>query len=81
MENGTFWDALLNRKTGSVSHMITDLPMTTHAWPPYEEIYGKFYVDCNGSLRTITWKDDDDDDDYKKYIYFQLLIKILIHWW
>ena len=24
---------------------------------------GKFYVDCNGSLRTITWKDDDDDDD------------------
>ena len=22
----------------------------------------KFYVDRNGSLRTITWKDDDDDD-------------------
>ena len=28
--------------------------------PPYEEMDGKFYVDCNGSLRTITWKDDDD---------------------
>ena len=24
---------------------------------------GKFYVDRNGSLRTITWKDDDGDDD------------------
>jgi len=24
---------------------------------------GKFYVDHNGSLRTINWKDDDDDDD------------------
>ena len=23
----------------------------------------KFYVDRNGSLRSITWKDDDDDDD------------------
>ena len=23
---------------------------------------GKFYVDHNGSLRTITWKDDDDDN-------------------
>ena len=30
---------------------------------PYEEMDGKFYVDRNGSLRTITWKDDDDDDD------------------
>ena len=23
----------------------------------------KFFVDRNGSLRTITWKDDDDDDE------------------
>ena len=30
---------------------------------PYEEMDGKFYVDHNGSLRTINWKDDDDDDD------------------
>ena len=30
---------------------------------PYEEMDGKCYVDCNCSLRTITWKDDDDDDD------------------
>ena len=30
---------------------------------------GKFYVDHNGSLRTITWKDDDDDDDNcNKYV-------------
>ena len=29
---------------------------------------GKFYVDGNGSLRTITWKDDDDDDQ-KKSVY------------
>ena len=28
-----------------------------------KEMDGKFYVDRNGSLRTITWKDDDDDDD------------------
>ena len=28
--------------------------------PPYEEMDGKFYVDRNGFLRTITWKDDDD---------------------
>ena len=31
---------------------------------PYEEMDGKFYVDHNGSLRTITWKDDDDDDNF-----------------
>ena len=24
---------------------------------------GKFYVDRNTSLRTITWKDEDEDDD------------------
>ena len=30
--------------------------------PPYEEMDGKFYVDHNGSLRTITWKDDDIKD-------------------
>ena len=30
--------------------------------PSYEEMDGKFYVDRNGSLRTITRKDDDDDD-------------------
>jgi hypothetical protein len=30
---------------------------------PYEEMDRKFYVDLNGSLRTITWKNDDDDDD------------------
>ena len=30
---------------------------------PYEEKEGKFYVDRNGSLRTITWKDDDNYDD------------------
>ena len=24
---------------------------------------GKFYVDRNGSLRTITWKEEEDDDD------------------
>ena len=29
--------------------------------PPYEGMDGKFYVDRNGSLGTITWKDDDDD--------------------
>ena len=23
----------------------------------------KFYVEPNGSLRNISWKDDDDDDD------------------
>ena len=28
---------------------------------------GKFYVDRNSSLRTITWKDDDDDDDDDDY--------------
>ena len=28
--------------------------------PPYDEMDGNFYVDRNGSLRTITWKDDDD---------------------
>ena len=33
--------------------------------PPYEEMDGKFYVDRNGSLRTITWEDDDDDLHYK----------------
>ena len=27
----------------------------------YEEMDGKFYVDRNGSLRTITSKDDDDE--------------------
>ena len=26
---------------------------------PYEEMDGKFYVDRNSSLRTITWKDDE----------------------
>ena len=30
---------------------------------PCEEMDRKLYVDRNGSLRTITWKDDDDDDD------------------
>ena len=30
---------------------------------PYEEMDGTFYVDRNGPLRTITWKNDDDDDD------------------
>ena len=30
---------------------------------PYEEMDGKFYVDRNGSLWTITWKVEDDDDD------------------
>ena len=36
----------------SISHIIRE-----------QEIGGKFYVDHNGSLRTITLKDDDDDDD------------------
>ena len=30
---------------------------------------GKFYLDHNVSLRTISWKDDDDDDDDDIYIY------------
>ena len=36
----------------------------------------KLYVDPNGSLRTITWKDDDDDDDddvYKKHPLFNII--------
>ena len=31
--------------------------------PPYKEMDENFYVDRNGSLRTITWKNEDDDDD------------------
>ena len=36
---------------------------------PYEGMDGKFYIDCNGSLRTITWKDYDDERDILRKIF------------
>ena len=42
--------------------------------PPYEEMDGKFYVDRNGSLKTITWKDDDD------YIIYTFKYHVLHRW-
>jgi hypothetical protein len=39
---------------------------------------GKFYVDCNGSLRTITWKDDDDEDKITQLSFSNYTLNFLI---
>ena len=63
----SFWDQDFNPDE-FVFYLLYHLE---HRFPKFfhEEMDGKFHVDLNGSLRTITWK----DDDIYIYIYMHVL--------